>query len=149
MKRVPLAWIAPAALVALAGCGSRGGPSAQQVLEKRFQESLSGATLVGHFTVGERTGQSEERYTLTKVSKLAGETWLFQARLQYGGRDLTVPIPLTVKWAGDTPMITLTDLTIPGVGTYTARVLFYRGQYAGTWSGRKFGGQMFGKIVKQ
>jgi len=44
-------------------------------------------------------------------------------------------------------VITLTDLTRPGMGTYTARVLLYRDQYAGTWSGNNAGGQMFGKIV--
>jgi hypothetical protein len=33
-----------------------------------------------------------------------------------------VPIPLIVRWAGDTPVITLTDLTIPGVGTFTTRL---------------------------
>jgi len=34
------------------------------------------------------------------------------------------------------------------MGTFTARVVLYRDQYAGTWSGEKSGGQMFGKIVK-
>ena len=52
------------------------------------------------------------------------------------------------SWAGDTPVVELTDLTIPGLGTYTARVLFYRDEYAGTWKGKNAGGQMFGRIVK-
>ena len=42
------------------------------------------------------------------------------------------------------PLITLTDLAIPGMGTYTARVILYRDQYAGTWSGKDHGGQIFG-----
>jgi hypothetical protein len=46
-------------------------------------------------------------------------------------------------------VITLTDFAIPGVGTWTARVLLYRDQYAGTWSGKRGGGQMFGKIVRE
>jgi hypothetical protein len=50
-------------------------------------------------------------------------------------------------WAGDTPVITLTDLSIPGVGSYTAHVVLYRDQYAGTRSGKNVGGQLFGKIV--
>ena len=59
------------------------------------------------------------------------------------------PLPLEVKWAGnDTPMITLTDLTILNQGPFSARVLFYNGKYAGTWSHGKVGGHMFGKIVK-
>ena len=68
--------------------------------------------------------------------------------MQCGGRDWPVPIPVLIKWAGDTPVITLTDLAIPGMGTYTARVVLYRDQYAGTWSGKDHGGQIFGKIVR-
>jgi hypothetical protein len=39
-------------------------------------------------------------------------------------------------------------LTIPALGTYTARVLLYEDQYAGTWSSKDHGGQVFGKIVR-
>jgi hypothetical protein len=133
-------------LLMTAGCGRKQQDTA--ALEREFQESLSGVTLIGQFTMNDK-GPSEEKYTIEKVSKVAGDTWLFQARIQYGSHDFTLPLPLTVKWAGDTPVITLTDLAIPGVGTYTARVLVYRGKYAGTWSGKNAGGHLFGKIVKQ
>jgi len=53
--------------------------------------------------------------------------------MQYRDRDIPLPLPVTIKWAGDTPIITLTDLSIPGMGTYTARVILYRDQSAGTW----------------
>jgi len=136
------------ALLAAAGCSRKDPASAQAALEKQFEESLSGATLVGRFTAGKSTDLAEDKYTIQKVSKVAGETWLFHTRIQYGSRDVTVPLPLTVKWAGDTPVVTLTDLAIPGLGTFTARVLFYRGQYAGTWSGKNHGGTLFGRITK-
>jgi hypothetical protein len=111
---------------------------------------MSGATLVGHSTRTNKEGIfGEERYVIDKVSKVAGDTWLLQARIHYGSHDIPVPIPVAIKWAGDTPVITLTDLTIPGLGTYTARVLLYRDQYAGTWSARDHGGQLFGKIVRK
>ena len=89
----------------------------------------------------------EDRYTLGQVKKLQGDLWLIEARIQYGEHDVTVPLALKVKWAGDTPVITLTDFTVPGMGTFTARVLFYRGQYAGTWRHGEHGGEMFGKIL--
>jgi hypothetical protein len=54
------------------------------------------------------------------VTKLKGDTWLFTARIQYGKHDLTVPMPLEVQWAGDTPMITLTDFKILGHGPFGA-----------------------------
>ena len=120
--------------------------------EEKFQEMLSGVTLVGHFTM---TGQAsdeplrEEKYTIAKVTKMRGDYWLFMARIEYGQRDVTVPLLLEVKWAGDTPVITLTDMELPNLGTYTARVLIYRNHYAGMWSGGTHGGHLFGKIVKR
>ncbi len=133
---------------AATGCNRSAGPSDAAALEEHFQKSLSGATLVGHFTVGDQKNLREEKYTITKVSKIPGGLWLFQVRIQYGKRDVTLPLPLKVQWAGDTPVITLTDLSIPNLGTYTARVLIYRDQYAGTWSGGDVGGQMFGRLVR-
>ncbi len=124
----------------------------RQALEKKFEEQLSGAVLVGNFTiVGQEVGNGsrEERYHIKKVSKLPNGFWLFQAGVQYGGKkEVTVPIPLAVKWAGDTPVITLTKLNIPLLGTYTARVLIYDGQYVGVWSGGDHGGQMYGRIER-
>ena len=121
----------------------------QAALEQEFQESMSGATLVGYFTTnGKENGGTlkEEKYRLKTVKKLQNDYWLFE--YQYGDEGKTIPLSLQVKWAGDTPVITLTDLTIPGVGTFTARVLFYRGEYAGTWSASDHGGRLFGKVVK-
>ena len=120
--------------------------------EQRFQEMLSGVTLTGRFTVaGDKDWGTlrEEKYTIAKVTKMGGDYWLFFARIQYGGRDVTVPLQLEVKWAADTPVITLTDLELPNLGTFTARVLIYRGQYAGTWSNNKYGGHLFGIITRQ
>ena len=133
------------------------GPKPQEVpeqaeLDKKFEETMSGVVLVGRFTVnGKEDGNlgKEERYTITKVTKMQGDFWLFNARIQYGDRDVTLPLPLEVKWAGDTPVITLTDFSFPGLGeAFSARVLFYRGEYAGTWSHGKVGGQMFGRLEK-
>ncbi|HUY33523.1 MAG TPA: hypothetical protein VMV69_12305 [Pirellulales bacterium] len=123
-------------------------PADRATLEKEFAESLSAATLVGYFTYDgqEDKGLRKEKYKLKSVKKLTGDHWLFE--YQYG-KDAAIPLPLEVKWAGDTPVITLTDAKIPGVGTFTARVLFYRGEYAGTWAAGDHGGKLFGKIVKE
>jgi hypothetical protein len=125
------------------------GAGSEAERNRIFTESMSGVTLVGHSTMLNREGLSkEESYAIDGVSHMTGDTWLFRARLKYGEREIPVPIPLSVKWAGDTPVITLTDLAIPGVGTFTARVVLYRDQYAGTWSGKDEGGQLFGRIVR-
>lgn len=135
-------------LLLTTSCGkSTPAEELQAARERDFQNSLAKAALVGHFTVGERTGVNEDRYLIEGITKLTSKTWLFRAHI--GASGPAIPIPVTVEWAGDTPVVTLTDLTIPGMGTFTARVLFYRNQYAGTWAGAKAGGLMFGKIVKQ
>jgi len=138
-----------AILVAGAGCSRKPAADAAAENERKFEEMMTGVTLVGHSTSTTREGLGgEERYAIDKVSKLAGDIWLLQARIKYGSIDLAVPIPVTIKWAGDTPVITLTDVSIPRMGTYTARVLLYRGQYAGTWSAKDHGGELFGRIVR-
>ena len=132
-----------------AGCARKPGSDTQTGLEEKFQQMMSGVTLMGHSASMKGESMSgEEKYVIEKVSKLSGETWLFHVRIQYGSHDIPVPLPVTIKWAGDTPVITITNLTIPGLGTYTARVLLYEDQYAGTWSSKDHGGQVFGKIVR-
>lgn len=148
MRTLRIAVVVVTVLLA-AACSRRASSADAAALEKEFQESLTGATLVGNFTMGNDARLREEKYTIEKVTKMSGDTWVFQARVRYGSRDVTVPVPLTVKWAGDTPMITLTDVSIPGLGgPYTVRVMFFRGQYAGTWSARDHGGHLFGRIVR-
>ncbi len=141
--------VATILLLLAAGCAKKDTGAAAD-LEKKFQDTLSGVTLVGYSTRLNKPGLSgEERYVIESVSKMTGDLWLFHARLRFGSHDLPLPLPITVKWAGDTPVITLTDVSIPGLGTYTARVLIYRDHYAGTWSGKNEGGQMFGKLVRE
>jgi hypothetical protein len=123
----------------------------QEELEQKFAEKMSGATLVGQFTVtGLKDDKplAEDRYTLGTVKKLKGDLWSFEARIEYGGRDVKLTLALPVKWAGDTPVISVTNVAFPGLGTYSARVVVYEDQYAGTWGGKDHGGTMFGKIVK-
>jgi hypothetical protein len=135
--------------VLLGACGKKVVTS-QDNLDRTFEQMMSGVTLIGRSSNlnGDKIG-SEEKYTIDGVSKVAGNTWLLRTRLQCcGGKEVPVPLPVSILWAGDTPVITLTDLAIPGMGTYTARVVLYRDQYAGTWRGQKGGGQVFGKIVR-
>lgn len=118
--------------------------------DKAFEEMLSGVQLVGYFTMDDAPDRapSEERYTITKVTRQRGDLWRFDTRVQYGERDVTLPIVVPVKWADDTPMVSLTNFGIPGLGTYSARVVFYDGKYAGMWKGGRRGGLMYGRIER-
>ena len=117
--------------------------------ERAFKKLLTKAKLVGKFTI---TGQDSdklatEEYTITRINKTPQkDLWVFLARVKYGKNDYTVPLTLNVKWADDTPMITLTDLTILGQEPFSARVLFHQNKYAGTWSHGEVGGHLFGTI---
>ena len=118
-------------------------------LQKQFSEKMTGAALVGRFSIdGEKSDKppQAERYELERVSPLYGDHWLFVARIKYGDTDIKVPMTLQVLWAGDTPMISLTDLAIPGLGTFTARVMFHGDRYAGTWQHGEVGGHMWGLV---
>jgi hypothetical protein len=118
-------------------------------LEKEFEKAMSGVALTGHFTRQGGSGLSDEKYNIDKVTKVKDDLWQFDARIQYGGQDMKVPVSLHVKWAGDTPVLYLTDESVAGMGKFTVRIVVYGGHYAGTWSGGKgHGGQMFGDIVK-
>jgi hypothetical protein len=119
-------------------------------LEKKFSETLSGATFDGYFTEtpGDESKPRESKYVINKVSKVKDDLWLFEARIKYGDHDLTVPIPLTVRWAGDTPVITLDNAGVPGFGTFSARVLIFDNSFAGTWSGANHRGELYGRVVK-
>jgi len=118
-------------------------------LEKEFEKSMSGVTLAGHFTRQGGTGLSDDKYSIDKVIKLQDDLWRFDTRIQYGGNDVKMSVSLHVKWAGDTPVLSLTDESIAGMGKFTVRIVVYGGHYAGTWGGSKgHGGQMFGDILK-
>lgn len=142
----------PILLVALAlccACARKPQADTSAERDRKFEQMMNGVTLVGQSTRSGHEGLSgEERYAIDRVSKVNGDTWLFQSRMKVGPKEIPVPIPITILWAGDTPVITLTNFAIPGMGSYTARILLYGDQYAGTWSGKEHGGQMFGKIVR-
>lgn len=126
-------------------------PKSREQLEQELSKTLSGCQLVGEFTVDgqPRTGDPKtEKYVITSAKKLNGDMWLLTSRMQYGKQDITLPLTLPIIWAGDTPVISLTDTTIIGLGTFTCRVMIYDGRYVGTWQHGKVGGAMFGRIER-
>ncbi|MFM8890406.1 MAG: hypothetical protein ACKOTB_02075 [Planctomycetia bacterium] len=120
-------------------------------LEKEFKQRVTNVRLVGNFTLdGEDPGKLRaEEYAITGAVKLgAGDLWALTSRIKYGDTDLTVPVPVRVKWAGNTPVIIVDSVQIPGLGTFSARVLLDKTRYAGTWSHDEKGGHMFGVIKR-
>jgi hypothetical protein len=122
----------------------------QTKLDAALTKMLSGATLEGSFTVTDGGKMPDklrkEKYTLGDVKKIAGDLWQIPARIQYGEKDVTLPIVLPIKWAGDTPMVVVDSLPLPGFGTVSARVMFFADHYAGYWKHGDHGGHLFGVI---
>ena len=121
---------------------------ARQAAEADFSKLLTGATLVGNFTTDsdQPVDPSQllrpDRYELATVNKIKDDVWLFV----YVHKGVPIPLTMKVLWAGTTPVLTLDEFTIAGMGTFSARLMFHGDRYAGTWQHGKVGGLMFGKI---
>ena len=138
-----LGWV-----VAKTGAGQAVPTESLTDLERQFTERMQDVVLVGNFTIEgrETRGGSPERYELSRVAKVDDDQWRFDVHMVYGSVDVTLPVVVPIVWAGDTPMVTITDFTIPTLGTFTARVFFYDDRYGGSWQHGQFGGLMYGEI---
>jgi hypothetical protein len=139
------------------GSARRARSAQRRELEKQFEGMLTGAVLKGTWQMTGEEGLKglaplgearAEEYTISGVSRAGGDYWIINARVQYADKDVTLPITVRVLWAGDTPIITLDKMGLPGLGTYSARVMIYRGFYSGTWFGTNYGGVLSGQIVR-
>tara|TARA_R110002111_G_scaffold14960_1_gene39941 strand:- start:47 stop:487 length:441 start_codon:yes stop_codon:yes gene_type:complete len=117
--------------------------------EQQLADYLTGKKFVGKFTVdGKDNSPKVEEYEISKCEKLeADDMYRMTARIKYGKVDQEVPLEIKILFSGDTPVITLDSLWIPGMGTFDARVLIRRDRYAGTWKHDANGGHLFGEIV--
>lgn len=134
------------------GIGSVVAPESLTELERQFTERMNNVVLVGTFTVDGREARdpSPDRYEIARVQKVGDNLWRFDAKMDCcgaGGRGV-IPIVVPMQFAGDTPMIMMTDTSLPAIGTFTVRLLFYTDRYAGTWQHGAVGGHMSGRIEK-
>ena len=159
-KCIPLLLI----LVYVSSCSQRpqtvdksaGTDAHQAEIEAAFCSSMKGATLKGFFTMRgkhQHKGLAEDSYIIHSIDKVDGivdgNVWKMEVGIQYGTINVRVPLFVPIEWAGDTPVITIDKMMIPGIGTYSAHVLFRGKHYAGTWDGDGYGGELFGQILNQ
>ena len=136
-------------LVAKTGLGAAMDPATLPAIEREFVDNMRGAALVGRFTMRGREDRTTtpDRYDIYSVDKVGEDQWRFNTKI--GESGVTLPIVVRMKFVDDTPIILMTDTTIPGMGTFTARVFFHGDQYAGTWAHvGAAGGHMFGRIER-
>jgi hypothetical protein len=91
----------------------------------------------------ERTG---DRYQIVSATRGTGDNWIIKAKLNYHGQEIEMPVPVRMKFDGDTSILMVDDLPIPGGGTFTARLLIYGRTYSGTWKDQRGGGMLYGTI---
>jgi hypothetical protein len=119
--------------------------------EERFKTVFTKASLSGRWAALKDGALGEERtgdkYQIVSVTKGSGENWTVNAKMKYRDQEIVMPIPVQVKFAGDTAILVVDNLMIPGGGTYTARLLIYDRTYSGTWKGQRGGGMLYGTIT--
>lgn len=122
----------------------------RQDLHDKLSRYLSGTRWTGKFTMDGQDRMITEYYEILSAEKSEhGDQWNLVARIKYNDHDMTLPLPpIEIKFAGRTPVITLDKVTIPGFGTFDARVVIRNGKYAGTWAHDSVGGHMFGTIER-
>ena len=137
-------------LVGRLGIGAGKDPASLPELERQFAERMRGVSLVGSFTVDGREGRTprSDRYDIQSVEKVGDNLWKFNAGMSCCGVNGVIPIVVPMRWVGDTPVIMMTDTSLPGLGTFTVRVFFYGDRYGGTWQHGAVGGHMSGRIEK-
>ncbi len=116
-----------------------------------FKKLMSNSVLVGNFTIvgKEKKDLTPEEYRIAEVKKLdKGDYWSFKVRIKYMKYNVNVVVPLQVKWAGNTPVITVDGDEITGLGKFDARVVIHENKYSGTWSHGKTHGHLFGTIKR-
>ena len=124
----------------------------QEELEARFIKTMTNATMSGRWCLikdGKLTPEKEDKYTIVSVKKNDNGFWTVNSRIEYGGFNMVVPVPLRVEWADDTPVMVVNNMGIPGGNKYSARVLVYENSYAGTWSGPGLQGLLNGMITHE
>lgn len=151
MKKVVVGMIVATAAMASLWAADPDKKADRGAQEQAFAAKLSGSLLSGSFSLdGKNAGGNNQpdKYRIVSAKKVQGDDWVITAKMKIGENELDVPVPIKVYWADDTPVMSLTDLTIPGMGTFTARVMFHGNRYAGTWQHGEAGGHMWGLVEK-
>src|SRR5262245_27415741 len=85
-------------------------------LEAKFKATLTKATMTGRWCSikeGVLGPEKEDKYTIVGVTKLKGDDWVINARIEYNKKEIVAPIPVQVKWPANSPVPMLTRLGTP------------------------------------
>ncbi|MEM7383827.1 MAG: hypothetical protein AAF514_02685 [Verrucomicrobiota bacterium] len=122
--------------------------------EARFSAMLKGATLKGTWAAVGPVGVGDNKkdgYEVVEARKVKGDNWVMVSKFEYGGQMMQIPVPVVVKFAGDTAVMFVNNLPTGDGATWSARILYHDDVYTGSWweASKKKGGILSGVIVRE
>lgn len=128
--------------------------SETEKMEKQFAAMLKGATLMGTWAAVGPVGLGDDKqdgYQIVEAKKVKGDKWVMVSKFKYKGQELNIPVPVVVKFAGDTAVMILNNLPTGDGATWSARILYHNDVYTGSWweSTKKKGGILSGVISRK
>lgn len=102
-------------LVGRLGIGAIHDPASLNDSEHQFIEQMRDVSLVGSFTTAGADNRTPhaDRYDISSVDKVGTDLWRFNAKMHCCGIDGAIPVVVPMRWVGDTPVIMMTDTTLP------------------------------------
>ncbi len=124
------------------------------IVEAKFIAMLKNATLKGTWAPVQQAqlgaARTDDGYRIARVEKKEGDKWLLFSLVNYQGKEIEFPMPVVVKFAGDTAVLILDDVKAgKDKANWSARILFHENVYAGKWwetANRDHGGTIAGTI---
>src|SRR3954466_7143508 len=71
--------------------------------EQKFKDLLTNVTMSGRWYPvkdGEMGDEKQDKYTIVSVDKVKGDSWIIKTKMKYRDQEMTMPLPIDVKWAG-------------------------------------------------
>jgi hypothetical protein len=107
-------------------------------VEANFIAMVKNATLKGTWAPVQRAqlgaARTDEAYRIARVEKKEGDNWVLVSLVTYQGREIEYPMPVVVKFAGDTAVLILDNVRAgQGAANWSARVMFHENIYTGRW----------------
>jgi len=124
----------------------------QDEMETSFSAMLKNSYLRGTWVPvkGDDTeSEKGDSYQVVRATKIKGDSWEIVSRTNYQGKEIEFPIPVIIKWAGDTAVMILDEIPTAGGKKYSARVMFHKDRYAGSWWGKNQPGGLLSGIITQ
>ena len=152
MKTLVQPTFAIIAVISLVFAGTSPAEKKGEDVEATFSAMLANATLKGSWAPisgGALGGEKDDGYKIVSATKKEGDIWIIVYRVDFDGKTIDFPMPVTVKFAGDVAVLILDNVPTASGSTYSARVMFHNDVYAGSWWGKgEKGGTISGTISR-